>query len=386
MKQHLHRILPLVCLLPLVVACRHSDTKTTPQATFTSQVNPTQTWTPVPTYTLTPSPTPSLTNTPTLTPSLTPTLATQVIEATVLMPGVEIGMGNSPENSIYSFAVPTLVEPLPNATLGTPPYYGWVTFESDNPNVQYLGGEWVKMQTERASRGQYHFSTSPDALIQFAFEGQALQVRYVGYTNGGIWEVFIDGEVRQTINGYASEATFANAGLIELAPGQHILEIRHTEWADSASSGHMVALDAIHVYQADPVHDPSPIPPTASPSPQAAEFIQLQGAPTLQPTATNQPPAVAQVTIVVAYDENANRSVEPAEGIRGIPVRLVEVGTNRVIAQAFTDETGFASLQAISRGDLRLVVPYFGAYWSVSTGVQAFSLLIPPGHQPGLIP
>lgn len=385
-KRHYpHLFLWLIGFVIVTAACGKSDPKPTPQPTFTAQSSPTLTWTPVPTYTHTPSPTPTLTNTPTQTPSLTPTLAIQVIEATVVMPGVEIEAGARQENPFLP-TVPALIEPLPNATFTAPPFFGWITFESDHPAVAYIAGGWVKMQTERASRGQYHYAVSSDALIRFSFVGQAIQIRYVGYQNGGIWEIAIDGEVRQTINGYSPQAIFARTNLLELPPGEHLLEIRNTGIADPASGGHMVALDAIHVYQADPASIPTLATPTSSPSPQMADFVQLQGAPTLRPTATDEPPAVAQITIVVGYDENANRSIDPAEGVRGIPVRLVEVGTNRVIAQAVTDETGYASLQAISTGGLRLVVPYFGAFWGVSTGVQEISLLIPPGHQPGLIP
>lgn len=385
-KQRYQRlILWFICFVMLTTACGKSDPKPTPKPTLTAEASPTLTWTPVPTYTQIPSPTPTLTSTPTLTPSLTPTLATQVIEATVLMPGVEIETGAGQENPFLP-TVPAPIEPLANATLTAPPYLGWITFESDHPSVEYVAGDWVKMQTERASRGQYHYAVAPDALIRFAFTGQAIQIRYVGYQNGGMWDIVIDGEIRQTINGYSPKAIFTNTDLIELPPGEHLLEIRNTGRADPASNGYMVALDAIHVYLTDPASIPTLATPTPTPSPQTAAFVQLEGAPTLRPTATDEPPAVAQITIVVAYDENANRSIDPAEGVRGIPVRLVEVGTNRVIAQAVTDETGYASLQAISTGGLRLVVPYFGAYWGVLTGVQEISLLIPPGHQPGLIP
>jgi hypothetical protein len=67
-------------------------------------------------------------------------------------------------------------------------------------------------------------------------------------------------------------------------------------------------------------------------------------------------------------------------------VRLVEVGTNRVITQATTDAAGYASLEAIATNELRLVVPYFGAYWDVRRAGQTFTLLLPAGNQPGLIP
>ncbi|NLF02921.1 MAG: hypothetical protein GX601_18310, partial [Anaerolineales bacterium] len=96
------------------------------------------------------------------------------------------------------------------------------------------------------------------------------------------------------------------------------------------------------------------------------------------------------VAVLIAYDENANRSVDPAEGVRGIPVRLVDIDTNRVLTQAFTDEWGYARIQFQTSARVSLVVPYFGQSWDVSrrwgSGDSAFTLLLPAGNQPGLIP
>ena len=94
--------------------------------------------------------------------------------------------------------------------------------------------------------------------------------------------------------------------------------------------------------------------------------------------------------VVIAYDENGNRAVDPAEGVSGISVRVVEVGTNRVIAQAFTDSSGFAQLQVVTSAQSRVVVPYFGKVWQLPNsrrgGNVRFTLLLTPGNQPGLIP
>jgi hypothetical protein len=97
------------------------------------------------------------------------------------------------------------------------------------------------------------------------------------------------------------------------------------------------------------------------------------------------------VSVVVAYDENGNRAVDPAEGVSGISVRVVEIGSNRVISQAFTDGQGFARLQVITSAQTRVAVPYFGKVWQIPRnrnggGQVAFTLLLKPGNQPGLIP
>src|SRR5690606_15202679 len=110
---------------------------------------------------------------------------------------------------------------------------------------------------------------------------------------------------------------------------------------------------------------------TYTPTPQAlpAAGVELVGAPpTVQPTTTPIPPSLMTVSVVSAYDENGNRAVDPAEGVSGISVRVVEVGTNRVIAQAITDSSGFAQLQVVTSAQARVVVPYFGKVWQLPNG------------------
>ena len=80
-------------------------------------------------------------------------------------------------------------------------------------------------------------------------------------------------------------------------------------------------------------------------------------------------------------------TLDLSEGVRGISVRLVEVGTNRVVAQAFTDAQGFAQVEGATNATAQLVVPYFGEAWSVSSGRQgAVTLPLSPGNQPALLP
>ena len=87
------------------------------------------------------------------------------------------------------------------------------------------------------------------------------------------------------------------------------------------------------------------ITPTLSPVP--AVSIELVSAPsTVQPTHTPIPPAELNLSVVIAYDENGNRAVDPAEGVRDISVRVVEAGSNTVIAQTITDKQGHAQLNA----------------------------------------
>ncbi len=365
------------CFLVLVItACGGGDddsppVEITPSATMTA--SPTVEITILPTATPTLTPTPSPTSTPTPTPTITPTLATRVLEVTAVMPGVP---GFAPVS-------------------GTPdslPLDEWVRLESNHPNLDYVAGQWTEMWSWSAGQNEYRYSVDPDATVRLAFEGEGVRVCYVAFWNGGMWEVVIDGQVVSTMDSYSPEAHFTCTDTFPVAPVAHTLLVRNTGQHNSASSDIMLALDAVLIYRAHPsavTTISSEITP--SPEPHPARRIELvQGPPVIQPTATDAPPAIITVAVIIAYDENVNRSVDPAEGVRGIPVRIADVATNRVLAQAFTDESGYARIQIQTNARISLVVPYFGQSWDISHGYRghesAFTLLLPAGNQPGLIP
>jgi hypothetical protein len=208
-----------------------------------------------------------------------------------------------------------------------------------------------------------------------------------------MFHVVVDGMVIDTIDAYASELAFPGTRVYTLAPGVHRLELRPTGQRNSRSEGITVALDAIQVWRGDGhtlIIPPPNETQTPTHEPQPADFELVSAPPTMQATATEIAPFPISASIVIAYDENGNRAVDPAEGVAGISVRLVEVGTNRALAQAFTDSSGYAQLQVVSTAEVRLVVPYFGRVYPIPAGRRAsearFTLLLTPGNQPGLIP
>ncbi|MBZ0315240.1 MAG: hypothetical protein K8L91_02395 [Anaerolineae bacterium] len=353
---------------------------------------------PSPTVAFTASPTPTATLSPSSTP--TATLATRVMVATLVIPDVTLPPRASPlpENLQILTDVPEPIEPLPNATLLPLPYTNftdWVAFESDHPVVRYIAGTWMPIRSHQASQGQYHFTEDTDASVSFTFTGEAVRVRYVGFTNGGVWNVVLDGLMVDVIDAYAPVATFTGTKVYMLRAGEHTLELQNTGNADPASNGHMLALDAVQVYRPDAqtLIFLGGVLPTSTPTPTLipASSIELLAAPpSPQPTATEVPIQVVSAAIVMGYDENANGTLDVSEGVRGISVRLVEVGTNNVLGHTFTDERGFAQLQASTNSPVLLVVPYFGESWTVqphgSEAAQTFTLLLSPGNQPGLIP
>jgi hypothetical protein len=269
----------------------------------------------------------------------------------------------------------------------------WASFESDHPAMRYINGNWTPIGSEQASQGQYHYTEDTDAIVSFTFDGEAVRVRYVSFTNGGVWNVILDGGVVDTIDAYAPIGTFPGTQIYYVGAGEHTLELHNTSSSNEASTGNMIAFDAVQVYRPDDLTLilPGGVLPTNTPTPTLvpAQDIELvQAPPSPQPTATDIPIQVVGASIVIGYDENANGIIDVSEGVRSISVRFVEVGTNRIVAHAFTDEQGFAQLQASTNSAVQLVVPYFGESWSVGTGNsgQTFTLLLSPGNQPGLIP
>jgi hypothetical protein len=361
---------------------------------LTATHTPTRTPTPSHTPTATTTPTATATHTPTatLTPTLTPTLATRVFEISAVMPGVYLPPTGTPfpVGTILLPAPPPPVEPLPDATHEAPPYTGWYRFESDHPLVQYAPARWQPRLHDGASRGQYHRSADGAGYITFSFEGEGLRIQYVAARNMGTFEVIIDGAVIDTVDAYSPELRYPTTRVYTLDSGPHTLTLRGTGTGHPNSEGPVIALDAIDVFRGTSntrILPPPDVTATPSPTPQPADVELIAAPPSPEPTATESAPQVLTVSVVIAYDENGNRAVDPAEGVSGMSVRAVEVGTNRAIAQTFTDAGGYARLEVTTSAEVRVVVPYFGQVWDVpASGQGAFTLLLDPGNQPGLIP
>ncbi|MEQ8672790.1 MAG: hypothetical protein RLP44_26925 [Aggregatilineales bacterium] len=376
------QVLPTRIVLPTLTA----TLTLTPSATPTVTLTPTSTFTPTPTATFT----------ATATPTQTPTLATRVFEISAIMPGVFVPPTATfiPENITLLSAPPQPIEPLPDATDQPPPYTGWYSFESDHPLVQY-SAPWQPRQIEAASRGQYHRSENASSYVTFPFDGEGLRIRYVEARNMGIFEVVVDDAVIDTVDAFSSDLNFPATRVYFVGAGRHTLTLRNAQQKNPASEGYVVGLDAIQVFRGNANTRFVPPPSeTATPTqvPRPAVSVELVSAPpSPQPTFTPEPETARTISLVIAYDENGNRAVDPAEGVRGISVRLVEVGTNRVMSQAFTDAQGYAELQVTSSVQMRLVTPYFSQVWDIprtrsGASEASFTLLLEPGNQPGLIP
>ncbi len=381
----------------LIRAQPNSDLTIIPTLMVLPSLTPTDTPAPTSTPSLTATLTATATIAPTDTPvpTLLPTLSARVLEIAVVVPGVYVPptLTPFPPGTILLPAPPSPVEPLPDATDTAPPFFGWYSFESDYPTIRY-SPPWTPRLSQFASRGQYHRTEGAYDTASFMFEGEGLRVRYVAAQNMGRFEVVVDGAVLETIDAYADELRFPVTDVYYVGSGTHLLELRGIGQKNNASEGYVIGLDTIQVFRGDAhtlILPPPLITNTPTPQPQPAARIELVGAPpTLQPTGTPIPPRVLTAEVVIAYDENGNRTVDPAEGVAGISVRVVEINTNRVIASGFTDERGYVAFEVVTDAPAQIVVPYFGETWTVQRGgnsaAPAYTLLLTPGNQPGLIP
>jgi hypothetical protein len=400
------RLLPVLAALCLAAWAAaffliRAQTNTNETIIPTLMMLPSLTPTDTPAPTLPASLTPTFTATATIAPTDTPpptpmpTLSARVLEITVVLPGVIVPPvpTDFPYGTVLLSAPPQPVEPLPDATDTAPTFFGWYRFESDYPTVRYEP-TWTPRLSQFASRGQYHRTEGAYDTATFMFEGEGLRVRYVAAQNMGMFEIVVDGVVLETIDAYADELRFPVTGVYFVGSGVHQLDIRAIGRKNNASQGYVVGLDALEVFRGDAntlIIPPPAITHTPTPEPQPAARIELVGAPpTIQPTGTPIPPRVLTAEVVIAYDENGNRTVDPAEGVAGISVRVVEINTNRVIASGFTDERGHIAFEVVTDAPAQVVVPYFGETWTVqrggNTAAPAYTLLLTPGNQPGLIP
>lgn len=185
------------------------------------------------------------------------------------------------------------------------------------------------------------------------------------------------------VTAYGEQLHFPSTRVYFVGRGSHVLLLQ--------SRNQAIGLDAVRVFRGtdNTLIIPPPAQsatPTTQPIP-AVGIEQVAAPPTVQATLTPRAPEVRDVSVVIAYDENGNRAVDPAEGVVGISVRVIASDTNRELLQTFTDSQGYAQLQVVTDAPMRVVVPYFGRVWDMNSGGSAhFTLLLEPGTQPGLIP
>jgi len=121
-------------------------------------------------------------------------------------------------------------------------------YEQDTAPASYSGA-WYPNQTFFHSGGTAALATDAGARATFAFSGNG--VRWIGYRDqwSGIARVWVDGQLRSTVDTYASpaqaQALLFSAG--DLAPGSHALDIEVTGTRGALSAASWVWVDAFEV-------------------------------------------------------------------------------------------------------------------------------------------
>lgn len=115
--------------------------------------------------------------------------------------------------------------------------------------------------------------------------------------------------------------------------------------------------------------------------------IQLIQRPETTPTSTPPPIGMMTIDVLVAYDKNANKKVDPNEGTVGVSVRVLDAITNREMSHSFTNTTGAVRFIVATNAPVRVVIPFLNAAQDFRPGSLAqWTLLIPASISPGLIP
>ncbi|MHB8628876.1 MAG: hypothetical protein ACYDBJ_28425 [Aggregatilineales bacterium] len=381
----------------------------TASATATETFTPTDTSSPSPTATVTSS----ATFTPSATPSPTPTLAVRRLSFVAVNPGVTLDAPTATLLPTLSpLRLPTMSVPSPEATLAyvptgnAPPIVGWQRYVVDNPALQQKGTWAVYTSTFRSANHRYLYTNTSGARLTLRFMGAAVRVRYARLSSYGVFEVRLDGQTVTTVDAYLSKAVMANGDFVttpvyDIPYGWHTLEILRLDQRDPASTGGFVAIDGIDVYQNGPLpalRSTGTALPTSSATPTPAPAIAIQlvvAPPTVQSTITPISPGVIDLSVVIGYDADGNKVIEPSEGVAGVSVRVVRADTNHVVASGVTDSAGYVHLQVEQTSGLLVIVPYLGKSWTLpapsasnagASYAVSYTLLVPPVNAPALIP
>lgn len=206
-------------------------------------------------------------------------------------------------------ATPTFEPPTSTPTVELPgvtpisPIEIWVPLELTKETGTWTGF-WALYDWPQASQSTYLYSVDNDASLTFPFTGKGLRLTYLRAPNLGIFEVYIDETLVDTIDAYNAETELKSSPDYLLAPGPHTLRVQNKGEANEASQGTMIALDSLAVLEVlygtpTPTATPSPTGTLAAVTPAPGETLApgetaapttALGLMTFTPTPTTEPP------------------------------------------------------------------------------------------------
>jgi hypothetical protein len=154
-----------------------------------------------------------------------------------LVPDSEVG-----GLAIYRLAGEQRAKPKDTRPLGSGLY------DDMEPRIEYTGSWLHDDQFAETSGHSVSYSDQDGDKAAFRFEGTAIEYVFTRALNRGIVEVWIDGNLVETIDQFSAATAWQSSRRIQgLAPGVHNLELRVTGRKSSRSQGSFIDLDAVRI-------------------------------------------------------------------------------------------------------------------------------------------
>jgi subtilisin family serine protease len=187
-------------------------------------------------------------------------------DSLVRMP-VVAGASNTPTNTPPPTATPTGTPPSPTPTqTATPTMTATATVTPGGPTLTpttpagacnistyddsdlhvVLNG-WRGVSSGAANGGAYRHSKLNRDFAKYRFSGKSVTWFTMRGPDAGIAQVYVDGQLRETVDLYASNAAPFKRAYKQLSAGNHVILVRVTNNKNNASSDYYVAVDAFKV-------------------------------------------------------------------------------------------------------------------------------------------
>ena len=187
----------------------------------------------------------------------------------------------------------------PTATLDP----SWVRVESSEAVVLRVGA-WETVTSDDVSGGEYQYSDAlaEDTALSLSYYGTDVRFAYLTFANFGAFEVYVDGEIVATIDGYALESDIVVSEPIERPFGLHTIRIRPTGLSHADAEGIGLAIDYLEIVGSTNL-------PTNTPTPTETFTPTNTSTPTETPTPSYHTHAF-QYADAVEYSGGAHRGLD----------------------------------------------------------------------------
>jgi GH25 family lysozyme M1 (1,4-beta-N-acetylmuramidase) len=162
-----------------------------------------------------------------------------------LVPGRAYDVLINPEG-----ASPRIVDHVGNPAAGATLAFRAITRveQTDAPVLKRPPGAWTKAGAARASEGSFALTSRAGAALRMTFDGTGITMTSVDGPNRGRAQLWVDGHLVRTVDGYAPTRTFGvERSVSGLAPGTHVIRVLVLGTRRAVSSGTSVTIDRFDV-------------------------------------------------------------------------------------------------------------------------------------------